>query len=147
MTRQSNPYEILKIGTKASISEVVQRSRELIKETADKDLQRMYRRAAEEIRQHPVQRAICQFWEPPETNYQDDALDRFCQEHRRQPFKGKWLRDKRDAFINETCCSLHLALLALPEIYLPETYSQCRLQTIPQEELTFPLKPQEILDS
>ena len=68
-----NPYEVLRLVTTASLAEVIRRSRELCDETMDRELQTKYRRAAEEIRQHPVNRALCQFWEPPDTGYGDSS--------------------------------------------------------------------------
>jgi hypothetical protein len=71
MNAARNPYEVLRLAATAAPSEVIRRTRELCDDTMDRALQTEYRQAAEELRRHPVARACCQFWEPPETSYED----------------------------------------------------------------------------
>jgi hypothetical protein len=111
-SRDPNPYLLLRVGTTASKQEVIQRSRELSQETLDRDEQAELRRAVEEICQHPVRHARCQFWEPPNTCYNDEALDRFCEAYRNPPFTRQMLEDRRRRFIEEDCSAKRLAVLA-----------------------------------
>ena len=145
MSGKSRPYEILRIGSTASVSEVVQRSQQLIQETTDEKRRREYRRAAAEIRQHPVHRAVCQFWEPPGTNYENTVVDSFCREYGPPPLKARWLYERRDAFVEQLRSTPRLAYLVLPEVCVPEPYSRCRLKGVPQDTLQLPLELWEIL--
>jgi hypothetical protein len=70
VVHRRNPYQILRLASTSSPAEVIRRARELCDETMSRELQAEYRQAAEELRRHPVARACCQFWEPPETEYE-----------------------------------------------------------------------------
>ena len=71
-TERRNPYQVLGLPSTASPTEVIRRTRELCDETMDRQRQAEYRQAAEELRRHPVTRACCQLWEPPETQYEEE---------------------------------------------------------------------------
>ena len=141
--RDLNPYLLLRLGTTASKQEVIRRSRELSRETLDRGDQAKYRRAVEEICQHPVRRARSQFWEPPATCYEDEAVERFCETYRAA-------RDVRDAGraaapVHRGDCSVkHLAVLAVPPVSFPSSSGDFSLAGMPQAKRSMPLEPWEL---
>ena len=92
--QERNPFEILRLDAEASIQEAIERGRELAEETMDRELQARYRRAVEEICQHPVRRACNQFWEPPGACYEDETLEDFCRRNRRPPVTAAALEER-----------------------------------------------------
>ena len=142
--RDLNPYLLLRLRTTASIQEVIERSRELSRETLDRGDQGKYRRAVEEIRQHPVRRARSQFWEPPATCYEDEAVERFCETYRAPPATSAMLEERRRRFIEEDCSVKHLAVLAVPPVSFPSSSGEFSLAGMPQAKLSMPLEPWEL---
>jgi len=142
--KRQNPYETLQLSAKASMHEVIERSKKLSSETMDRKLQMDYRLAAEEIRQHPVRRAINQFWEPPETCYEDEILEHFCARHRRPPVTARSLSERKKRFVDEDCSPRNLACLALPSIPIPDVIGSFELAEVPQEEPNITLESWEL---
>jgi hypothetical protein len=142
MDIQCNPYQTLQLSTRASVREVIQRSKQLSRETMDRDKQAEYRRAAEEIHQHPVRRACNQFWEPPDTCYLDEAIESFCARFERPPVNRRSLAQRKKRFLEKDCCAEGLAYLAVPP---PEPVEAFTLHKLPQPDLELPWEPWELL--
>jgi len=139
-----NPYQILRLSTRASVEEVIQRSRQLASETMDRDERAAYRRAAEEIRQHPVNRAGSQFWEPPDACYDDEAIERFCDRHHRPPINRKWLAERDRRFVEEDCSPHGLAWLAAPPVPSPPVAEDIPLTRLFRSDFDLSLEPWEL---
>jgi hypothetical protein len=65
----AHPYEDLGLPTKASLEEVIARGKALMGACTQGEKVAAWRRALDEICQHPARRACHQFWEPPEAAY------------------------------------------------------------------------------
>lgn len=144
MTRSSepNPYEILQLNTRAEIPEILRRSRELTDETMDGDRQTVYRRAAEELREHPVKLACHQFWEPPGTNYHVESFQRFRQVCRGPTHDQRTLQRRSRQFAQRDCSPQRLAAWVIP----PLTATPCdpRLADFPLEQMEVTLERWEL---
>jgi len=131
MAKEPNPYEVLELSTRASLEDALSKSQLLAKEYPDRAAE--FRRAAEAIRQHPVRRAVHQFWEPPGTNYEDEAVEAFCRRYAKNPFDRRWLRDRRRKFVSHDCAPERIARFVLPPCCVPPVFHQPRLRYVPEE--------------
>ena len=141
--RGRNPYQVLRLSATASLQEVIERSKELSRETLDRAEQAEYRRAVEEIRQHPVRRALSQFWEPPGSCYEDALVEEFCRRHRKPPFSLASLEERKRRFVEHDCSATALAGLAIPPTRRPQP-SGARCGGLLQGEPKFPIEPWEL---
>ena len=141
-----NPYRVLRLRTTATLREVVQRSQQLVSETMDTRKRLEYRRAAEEICRHPVRRAGNQFWEPPETCYEDKDLDAFCRHYGRRPVTVGALQQRKTRFVQEDCDWRRLILIAMPAIVAPASVDEFALLDVPESAPDLAMDPRELLD-
>lgn len=142
--RQKNPYEILRLKTTATVNEVVERAKDMMMETSRKEVQLSFQRAASDIRQHPVKQASFQFWEPFETVYDDDTLDRFVRKHKNCPIDVKEVENRVERFLNEDCrgCKLLPTMLPAPRPF--ERTAAVSVPAFPATQVSFPLDTWEL---
>jgi hypothetical protein len=97
-----NPFALLRISTRASNQEVVQRGRELIEDIDHRELQDVYRKAIESIISHPAKRAMLALWEMPDTDYEecDEAWHRFAKWFSVNPV-CRAVQAQAEQFVNE----------------------------------------------
>lgn len=142
--RTKNPFEVLRMSTKATRHEVIARGKELSNETMDRELQAEYRRAVEEICQHPLRCAYNKFLEPPETCYEDEKLERFRRQHGKPPFKLGWLKKRKKKFVQEECSVRNLAHLAIPPILVPDSVDPYSVSEVPVDKFELKMAVEEI---
>ena len=139
---QPNPYEVLRLTSAATLPEILERAKELISITVETDKKLEYRRAAEEIRQHPAARGIHQFWEPLDTNYDDEIIERFCQKHSAPSAELREVQQLKQRFVSQECSPRRLVALVIPNLEehddtLPDT-------GYPLDKVHVPLEPWEV---
>jgi hypothetical protein len=141
-----NPHEVLRISARATRAEAIARAGQLVGETAEEDLRHGYRLAIEALATHPQDRAYHQFWEPPDTEYEEEAEAQFCRQSRTGPVERKSLNRRVKAFVENDCASHRLLESVDASLAPPNDLEALNPGGAPLAPLCLPLEPWELTE-
>jgi hypothetical protein len=81
-----NPFLILRLATKATKREIIERAQELYDTAETEDEQRLYSWAKEQLLTNPQTRLVYELFEYPDTQYDDSGLELFAKKYKHAQF-------------------------------------------------------------
>ncbi|QBD81480.1 hypothetical protein EPA93_38135 [Ktedonosporobacter rubrisoli] len=87
--QKQNPFQILKLSTRATYAEIVERRNELDASATTPEEQLKYRQAFEELMTHQQTRLEHELFELPGTRYEDSQWERFVRRFKTNPVRQK----------------------------------------------------------
>lgn len=143
-----NPFALLRISTEATPQEVVNRSKELIEDTDDKDLMLAYSKAVQQIIHKPSDHLEQAAWEMPDTDYEehDETWQNFAGKFRLNPITLNSLQQFADMFVEENFHPDRLLELLSPLLKVSRPTEKCTFALAPPvtEDLHYPLSSKEL---
>lgn len=81
-----NPFLILRLATKATKREIIERAQELYDTAETEDEQQLYSWAKEQLLTNPQIRLMYELFEYPDTRYDDSGLELFAKKYKHVQF-------------------------------------------------------------